>query len=61
MSGHGSQPMSTQKLCKRRRKTFVDTVPHCRTFKSNSPGVSMITLGIKGANALSLAAVRQRS
>jgi hypothetical protein len=40
MSGHGSQFMSTQKLCKRRRKTLVDTVPVCSTFKSNSPGVS---------------------
>jgi hypothetical protein len=61
MSGHGSQFMSTAKLCKRRRKTLVDTLPSCSTFNSNSPGVSMMTLGNKETNALSLAAVRQRS
>jgi hypothetical protein len=44
--------MFTQKLCNRRRKTFVDTVPVCRTFKSSSAGVSMMILGIKGAKAL---------
>src|SRR5208282_4492247 len=60
INGHGSQFMSTQKLCNRRRKTFVDTVPVCSTFKSNSPDVSTMILGIKGTNALSLAAVRQR-
>jgi hypothetical protein len=60
ISGHGSQFMSTQKLCKRRRKTFVDTLPVCITFNSSSPGVSMMILGINGTNALSLAAVCQR-
>jgi hypothetical protein len=53
--------MSTQKLCSRRRNTIVDTVPVCRTLNSTSPGVSMVILGSKGATALSLAAVRQRS
>src|SRR5271170_3952523 len=60
-SGHGSQFMSTQKLCSRRRKTLVDTVPDCSTFSSNSPGVSMMTLGSRGTNATSLAARCQRS
>ena len=52
MSGHGSQFMSTQKLCKRRRKTFVDTVPACITFNSSSPGVSMMTLRQQGSQCL---------
>src|SRR5664279_2402684 len=45
INGHGSQFMSTQKLCSRRRKTFVDTLPDCITFNSSSPGVSMMILG----------------
>ena len=56
ISGHGSQFMSTQKLCNRRRYTLVETVPACITCNNKSPGVSMMTRLSRGANALSLAA-----
>jgi hypothetical protein len=38
----------------------LNTVPVCITFKSSSPLVSMMILGIKATNALSLDAAFQR-
>src|ERR1017187_8760899 len=60
ISDPGSQFLFTQKLCKRPKKTFVDTVPACIAFNSSSPGVSMRMRGSKGASAGSRATVRQR-
>jgi hypothetical protein len=42
-------------------KTLVDTSPIRIVFNRNSPEVSMMILGPKGASALSLATLRQRS